>query len=515
MRRGLSWPSLVAVGLMGWILAMALSPAKSAVSHQDLAELARNAASGVFVIAGVLGLATWRRTAEPVVARRSVASFVIAASFPGTAAVGPLLHEPVPFTHSAPSTRALFLIPVLALLIPGARWSRQTFARPIPLRYLVVIGWVLGTGLGVVLFARHSLQDGALPASWRLLCCLSLFAWLLLAVRVATGAAPGASDHGASEGLARADGEHRARRGLMVACLLMAAAELFRLFALSGYRPVFADAPGVQLAAAVVLAVAAARALRAADHRDEEGTAQLVRTIADLQERMNALELADRERLHDARSAVAGVLGASELLGRRTDDDETSRLRRLITDELLRVHSVLDVHSVEPVADFDLGEALAPVVLCHQLHGGRVIDALDPIRVSGRPRATATVLDNLLRNASVHAPGAQVVVRTIRSGPFLSVVVEDDGPGITERDRARVLEPGVRGAHSGGRGEGLGLHSALTTMRAQGGSLSLDPREGGGTRVTFVLPLARDVAAPATPPRVVTLPDDRVWARGA
>src|SRR4051794_28724663 len=90
MRRGLSWPSLVAVGLMGWILAMALSPAKSAVSHRALAERPRNAASGFFVTAGFLALATGRRPAEPVVARRSVASFVIAASFPGTAAVGPL-----------------------------------------------------------------------------------------------------------------------------------------------------------------------------------------------------------------------------------------------------------------------------------------------------------------------------------------------------------------------------------------------------------------------------------------
>ena len=162
VRRGVAWRWLLALGLAIWVLAMALTPAKSVAAHQNMADLARNLASGVFLVAGVLLLTTWRLTAEPVLARRSVASFVLAASFPGTAAIGPLLHEPSAFVHSAPSTRALFLIPLLALLLPGSLWSRQTFARPIPLHYVVVTGWVIGTALGLVLFARDALGPGAL-----------------------------------------------------------------------------------------------------------------------------------------------------------------------------------------------------------------------------------------------------------------------------------------------------------------------------------------------------------------
>ena len=206
---------------------------------------------------------------------------------------------------------------------------------------------------------------------------------------------------------------------------------------------------------------------------------------------------------------MVGVIGASELLARSADDDvTTTRLRGLITAELRRVQSVLDTKGVEPIAEFDLAEALGPVVLSHQLHGRPVIAAVDGVRVTGRPRATATVLDNLLRNACVHAPGARVVVRANLSGRFASVIVEDDGPGIADADRSKVLHPGVRGARAGGPGEGLGLHSAFSTMSSQGGSLRLDRREGGGTRITFTLPVARAAGA------AFALPD-RTLARGA
>ena len=83
--------------------------------------------------------------------------------------------------------------------------------------------------------------------------------------------------------------DERAGRGVAVACLLMAAAELFRLFALAGYRPVVGEAAGFQLAAAIVIAVAAGRELRTAYRSEEESTAGLIRTIADLQHRMAAL----------------------------------------------------------------------------------------------------------------------------------------------------------------------------------------------------------------------------------
>lgn len=506
VRRSIPWWALLWLGLATWVAAIVLSPTKSTVTHQDLADLARNLDSGVFLVAGVVLLATWRLTGDAVVGRRAVAFLVVAASFPGSAAVGPLLHEPATFAHGAPSTRALFLIPVIALLLPrrGApTGSSEHAAHPVPLHHLVAIGWGIGTVIGVALYARHTLHPQALAIAWRLICVVSAGAWLLLAVRAS-----------------RRPGRRGVPRLLVTVCLLMAVAEVFRLAAIQGEGSAVGVAPGVQLAAATLLVVMTLRDLRAVRRSEEESAAHLVRTVTRLQGSLAAIEVADRERLHDARSAVVGVIGASELLAAPAGHVDADRLRRLITAELRRVQSVLDPRADEPSAEFDLAEALAPVVLSHQLHDRPVVSAVQPVVVVGRARATATVLDNLLRNASVHAPGARVTVRTEVLGRHVAVVVEDDGPGIPEADRARVLRAGVRGAAAHGDGEGLGLHSSLSAMRAQGGSLCLESGEGVGTRVTFTLPIAAAVTAaapgPAPAPRTIRLDQaDPALARGA
>src|SRR3954465_8593554 len=79
----LLWPVLLT-----WILVISLSPARDVVTRQHLAELARNLASGLFLVAGVLALALWRLSAAPMSARHAVAWFVLGASLPGSAAIG-------------------------------------------------------------------------------------------------------------------------------------------------------------------------------------------------------------------------------------------------------------------------------------------------------------------------------------------------------------------------------------------------------------------------------------------
>jgi len=69
----------------------------------------------------------------------------------------------------------------------------------------------------------------------------------------------------------------------------------------------------------------------------------------------------------------------------------------------------------------------------------------------------------------------------------LSLVMEDDGPGISEADRARVLERGVR-ADQNVPGHGLGLAMVHDTVDLYGGRLSIDTSPLGGARVTVRLP---------------------------
>ena len=101
------------------------------------------------------------------------------------------------------------------------------------------------------------------------------------------------------------------------------------------------------------------------------------------------------------------------------------------------------------------------------------------------------LLGNLVDNACKWCRShVRVTVTTDeRSGPRqrLNVVVEDDGPGISEENRARVLERGVRTDESV-PGHGLGRAMVRDTVDLYGGSLNIDTSPLGGARFTLRLP---------------------------
>ena len=69
----------------------------------------------------------------------------------------------------------------------------------------------------------------------------------------------------------------------------------------------------------------------------------------------------------------------------------------------------------------------------------------------------------------------------------LCLVIEDDGPGISAVDRARVLQRGVR-ADEKVPGHGLGLAMVRDTVDLYGGRLMIDAAALGGARFTLRLP---------------------------
>ena len=112
---------------------------------------------------------------------------------------------------------------------------------------------------------------------------------------------------------------------------------------------------------------------------------------------------------------------------------------------------------------------------------------LDPTCASGPPPGTATVVDNLLRNARVHAPGARAP-RSARTSARRRDRRRGRRPRHPGRRRAGGAEAGVRGTGARGGGSGLGLY-AVRAMAAQNGSLRIAGQPvGGGTRDRAELP---------------------------
>ncbi len=122
--------------------------------------------------------------------------------------------------------------------------------------------------------------------------------------------------------------------------------------------------------------------------------------------------------------------------------------------------------------------------------------------VPGNATMLQRLLTNLLDNAARHgAPPILLSLAINRALGEAVVMVEDHGPGIV--DAQRMLQPFERGdASRAQRGAGLGLAIVARIVERHAGTLDIGAVDGGGTRVTVRLPLAK--AARVTEPQAST-----------
>jgi two-component system sensor histidine kinase KdpD len=179
----------------------------------------------------------------------------------------------------------------------------------------------------------------------------------------------------------------------------------------------------------------------------------------------------------------------------RTVVEETDRLNRLIGNilELARVRAGALVPAKVPTA---LDEVVESVLHRMQPALGHVSvrtmlrDAPD---VAADPVQIDQVVSNLLENAVRFAPaGSEIVVSVVPWHAGVQVRIVDHGPGIAPADRERVFEAFARvdaSERDGSGGSGLGLTIAKAIVLAHGGRIWIEGVPGGGTAVTFELPI--------------------------
>jgi len=204
---------------------------------------------------------------------------------------------------------------------------------------------------------------------------------------------------------------------------------------------------------------------------------------------------------HDLRTPLAQIRMFSEtlLLGRLTDEDERRRSLEIIRREAAGLSDLVDniVH-----ASGRAGPPLRPEPTDLDRLVRHTVDTLRPSadakgvtlapRVTGRTPtevdavALRRILVNLIDNAIKYGPRGQVVTITLEGGEDgVEVVVEDQGPGVPRRERARVWERFVRLPHDdvGVTGTGIGLAVVRGLAEQHGGSVRMDAGSGGGARV--------------------------------
>lgn len=177
--------------------------------------------------------------------------------------------------------------------------------------------------------------------------------------------------------------------------------------------------------------------------------------------------------------------------------DETGRLGR-ITQALLAGGDLVRARTDRAIPVSAVVERSCALVFAGVRKGPivRIDPAMNGLLAIGDHDRLVQVLVNLLQNAhdAVRSGdghgGGQVSVSAIdNESGGVEIYVEDDGAGLPDQVRKHLFEPFTT-TKPPGEGTGLGLYTSYMLIKAMHGSLSLAPREAGGTRATVTLPVA-------------------------
>jgi two-component system osmolarity sensor histidine kinase EnvZ len=124
-------------------------------------------------------------------------------------------------------------------------------------------------------------------------------------------------------------------------------------------------------------------------------------------------------------------------------------------------------------------------------HGDRLsIEVKGDLNVKVRPLAMKRCVGNLVANARRY--GGNVIVAAGREQRFVTINVDDDGPGIAPEHREDVFRPFLRLDEARNQDEGnsgLGLAIARDIARAHGGDIVLSTSPIGGLRASIRIPV--------------------------
>jgi len=112
------------------------------------------------------------------------------------------------------------------------------------------------------------------------------------------------------------------------------------------------------------------------------------------------------------------------------------------------------------------------------------------INISVRLNSIKRCINNLLSNSLKFSKNIKITCN--KKNNYVEIIIDDDGPGIPEKERKKVLQPFYRVEDSRNRdtgGIGLGITIAADIINNHGGNFFLDKSPLGGLRAKIYLPI--------------------------
>lgn len=210
---------------------------------------------------------------------------------------------------------------------------------------------------------------------------------------------------------------------------------------------------------------------------------------------------------HNMNNLLFGILGATQLIERHSDDDEVRSWAKVahsdgqkLTNLVKQLTEAVTEHVDQTPDNLKLSSIISnllnqqqPRWLEQAITAGQRIDfqveLAEPCRaIRANPGGITSMLEQLIRN-SVDAltNGGTVTIRTFQPNPLeVSIEVSDDGIGMNGNTRRRIFDPFFTTKKT--LGTGLGLSKVMTTVLQWDGMVAVTSEPGKGTSFVVTFP---------------------------
>jgi len=170
-------------------------------------------------------------------------------------------------------------------------------------------------------------------------------------------------------------------------------------------------------------------------------------------------------------------------ISKKLSDDITEMEKML--NEYLQFASL---RSVETTETFDISELIKNTVQKYE-EIEIITDIQERVFLDGRRNLIQRCLNNLIDNSIKYSKN--ILISLKKSTNSITITIDDDGPGIPEKERENVFKPFYKIDKSRGDSKssvGLGLSIASDIIRSHGGSINLENSPKNGLRAKIFLP---------------------------
>ena len=171
------------------------------------------------------------------------------------------------------------------------------------------------------------------------------------------------------------------------------------------------------------------------------------------------------------------------------------KISQKLSDDVIEMEKMLNEYlqfsssqSVEETETFDISELLKTTIQKYEKEE-IITEIIDRVYFNGRKNLIRRCFNNLINNAIKYSNNVNIKLN--KSANNITIIIDDDGPGIPENERENVFKPFYKIDKSRGDSKssvGLGLSIASDIIQSHGGNIKLESSTSNGLRVKIFLP---------------------------